>query len=531
MSHCFTNKESMRNVRNIILIFLTLFLSGVGFSQNQKGKAKKYIRNADFEMYNNNIAKALDLYQQGCALDTGNSQNAFKLGICMYTIRKYKKQSVVYFEKARRGGIMQADYYLGNLYHLGGKYDQAIATFQEYKDKVSKKDFSNASIDSLITECRTAIEFEQHPADVTIENIGKTINSEYPDYVPVISADESELIFTSRRAGSTGNLLDPLGDYFEDVYISFKKDSVWSLPRNISNNINTGTHDACVGLSADGELLFLYRTSDDLLSGDLYSSVFDGKDWTVPVKLPSPINSAEYTEPSIAMSTDGQTIYFSSNRPGGYGKKDIYKVIRLPNGEWSQPVNMGPSINTAEDEDALFIHPSGKTFYFSSKGHKNMGGYDIFKSELHEDGSWSEAENLGYPVNSADDDVFFVLSTDGKTGYYSSVKPDTYGGTDIYLVHFPDEDLGLDVFNGVVTMDDSVSQPLAARITLFDSKMNKLVGVYNTNKLTGKFIMIINPDREYFMKVESEECESYVGTVWFSAPGAAKKIKLKRKPK
>lgn len=503
-------------------------MSAMSFSQGIKGKAAKYIRNADIEIYNNNFQKALDLYQRAYNLDTTNAKAAYKLGVCMYSIRKYKKQSLPYFEKAHKNGIVEASYYLGNLYHLNGKYSEAMRAFQEYQNSVGKKEFSDAEVDFLIGKCKTAVEFEQTPINAEIENIGHIVNSEYPDYVPLISADESVLIFTSRREGSTGNQLDPFGEYFEDVYMSAKVDSQWTAPKNISCNINTSTHDACVGFSASGELLFLYRTSEDLLSGDLYSSVFDGKDWTVPAKLPAPINSLEYTEPSIAMSADGQTIYFSSNRPGGYGKKDIYKVMKLPNGEWSQPLNMGPSINTSEDEDALFIHPDAKTFYFSSKGHKSMGGYDIFKSKLSEDGLWSEAENLGYPVNTPDDDVFFVLSTDGKTGYYSSARKDSYGGADIYLIHFPDEDFGLGVFNGTVVTADSSYQPLTARISLFDFKTNKLIGSYNTNKLTGKFIMIIKTGKEYFMKVESEGYVSYVGKINPLTEEESEKIKLQR---
>lgn len=439
-------------------------------------------------------------------VDTNNAHSIFKLAVCMYQIRKYKQQSLPYFEKAKLLGMAESNYYLGNLYHLNMKFDEAVTAFEEYKNIPGKSRVlgTNQETDLLINKCRIAREFIQFPAKATIENIGSIVNSEYPDYVPVISADESILIFTSRRKGSTGNQTDPFGEYFEDVCISEKKDEQWASPKSISANINTATHDACVGLSADGELLFLYRTSKDLLSGDLYSSVFDGKDWTVPAKLPAPINSEKYTEPSIAVSADGQTIYFSSNRPGGYGKKDIYKVAKLPTGEWSQALNLGPVINTAEDEDALFIHPSGKTFYFSSKGHKNMGGYDIFKSVLGAEDNWSEPENLGYPINTTDDDIYFVLSTDGKRGYFASVRPDSYGSSDIYIAHFPDEELNLKVYKGMVVSADSADKPIAAKITLFDSKTNKVEGIYNTNQLTGKFIMIISADKEYNIRIEAQ---------------------------
>src|ERR1035437_2224024 len=503
----------MNRNKNIALIFLAVIAAGaISFAQGAR-KVKKYLRDADLEMYNNNFKNALDLYQRAYLLDSADSQVAFKVGTCMYNFKKYKQRSLPFFKKAQQAGILEANYYLGNIYHLSGKFEDAIQAFQDYKNSSGKKIFSNAEIDSLINKSKTAIEFVKRPVNVTIENIGGTINSEYPDYVPLISADESILIFTSRRKGSTGGLLDSMGEYFEDVYISQKKDGNWTAPRGISSNINTPTHDACAGLSADGEVLFLYRTSKDLFSGDLYVSVFNDMDWTVPEKLPPPINTENYTEPSASLLSEGQVLYFSSNRPGGYGKKDIYRAVKLGNGQWSKAVNLGPTVNTAEDEDSPFIHPDGKTLYFSSKGHKNMGGYDIFKTTFESNGHWSEPENLGYPVNTPDDDIYFVLSTNGKTGYYSSLRPGGFGGADIYLIHFPDEDLGLKVFKGMVVSGDSADKPLSARITLFDAATNKVEGIYNTNQLTGRFIMITSPGKEYTMQVESEGFISFADKI------------------
>ncbi|MBI2269208.1 MAG: PD40 domain-containing protein [Bacteroidetes bacterium] len=493
----------------LFTLFLSVLMAGsLSYAQNLKRKVKKCVRDAGIALDNNDFRKALELYQHAYQLDPKNAVLAFDLGSCMYSIRQYKRQSLPYFEQARKARIEEANYYLGNLYHLSGNFEDAIHAFQEYKNSIAQKKFSNKEIDFLLMKCKTAMELMRAPVNVTIENMGNTINSEFPDYVPLISADESVLIFTSRRKGSTGGLLDPFGEYFEDVYISTKKEGKWSLPQNIGGNINTPTHDACVGLSADGEMLLLYRTSKDLLSGDLYSSVFNGKDWAIPQELPSPINTKDYTEPSASSSADGQVLYFSSDRPGGYGKKDIYRVAKLPNGGWGKVLNLGPTINTAEDEDSPFIHPGGKTLYFSSKAHRNIGGYDIFKSTVDGDGLWSEPENLGYPVNTPDDDIYFVLSASGKTGYYSSFRQDDYGGSDIYLIHFSDNDLGFNVFKGKVegsaVAADSTGKPLAARIYLYDSKTNALEGIYNTNTLTGKFIMILKWDTEYTMRWESE---------------------------
>ncbi|MBI4932199.1 MAG: PD40 domain-containing protein [Bacteroidetes bacterium] len=521
--------------KNSFLFLCSLLLSlSVCFAQNEntgkkiQRKVLRYERKADIYFYNSDFQSAFSLYQQAYGMDTTNVQVSFKTGICLYNFKKYKQSSLPYFEKALRGGISDANYYLGNLHHLNGKFDEAIHSFVECKKKSDKKIFSDEEVDFLISKCKTAKEMIRTPLNVKIENIGNGINSEFPDYVPVISADESLLIFTSRRKGSTGNQLDPNGDYFEDVYVSHKKDSVWSVPKSISANINTPTHDACVGLSADGELLFLYRTSKDLLSGDLYFSSFNGKDWTVPEKFPSEINTTDYTEPSASISADGQVLYFSSNRPGGFGKKDIYKVVKLPNGEWSKAVNLGASVNTAEDEDSPFIHPDDKTLYFSSKAHKNMGGYDIFKTTFGEDGTWSAPQNLGYPINTPDDDIYFVLSVNGRTGYYSSARKSGYGSADIYMIHFPEEeDLGYSVYKGRV-VSDSADAPLYAKGTLFDLENEKLEGLFHTNSnpLTGRFIMILLPGKEYKMIVEAEGYVSFSGKISSDVSQSINTIKL-----
>lgn len=519
----------MSETKKIFLTLLSVFIAGsVLFAQNVRQQVRKNIRQAELELSSNNFSKALDLYRKAYQLDTANVQTAYKLGLCMYTMKKHKRESQYYFEKAQRAGILETNFYLGNLYHLQGKFEDAIRAFTVYKISARKQEFSNACIDSLVQKCKTAAELVNSAVNVSIENIGSTVNSEYPDYVPVISADESVLIFTSRRKGSTGGLLDPLGEYFEDVYIASKQDSIWTAPQSIGSNINTGTHDASVGLSADGEMLFLYRTSEDLISGDLYFSVFDGTNWLAPTKLLPPVNTKGFNEPSASLSSDGNTLYFSSNRPGGFGKKDIYKIVKLPNGEWGKAVNLGPGINTPEDEDSPFIHPDRKTLYFSSKAHKNMGSYDIFKT-VNEDGKWSEPENMGYPVNTPDDDIYFVLSTDGKTGYYSSERSGGLGGADIYLIRFPDENMKLGVYKGVVL--DSENLPLSAKITLHDAATKELSGIYNNNKLTGKFLMIVSPGKDYTMQVEAEGYQPFTGTVRAEIKQQLHTIKLQKSPK
>lgn len=494
----------------ILICFFLFSISSFSFAQKT---SKQNVREGDLYFYKYDYANARRYYANAWRMDSSDANLAFKLGVSIYDLKKFKLQSLRYFEKALSGKNHETKFYLGNLYHLNGRFEDAITMYSDYLNNKKKK-INDAEIKTLIEKSKTAMDMTAHPVNVKIENMGSVINSEYPDYVPVISADETELIFTSRRAGNTGGQLDVNGEFFEDIFISHKINGEWSNPAGI-NSLNRPTHDACVGLSPDGELLFLYKPSKDLRTGDLYFSTFAGKEWMAPVKLNPPVNTDGYVESSASLSADGSTLYFSSDRPGGFGKKDIYRATKLPNGEWSNLVNLGPVINTSDDDDAPFIHPDGKTLYLSSKGHKNMGGYDIFKSTYNkEENSWSETENLGYPLNTPDDDVFFVLSVDGKRGYYSSTREEGYGGSDIYIIHFPDAGLNLSVLKAMVVSADS-SKPISAKITVKETETEKLQGIYGTNPFTGKFIMILTPGKNYSMRVESttNEYNSFSDTI------------------
>lgn len=310
--------------------------------------------------------------------------------------------------------------------------------------------------------------------------------------------------------------MDPYGKYFEDIYVSTKVDQEWSTPIGLGDQVNTDNHDACVGLSSDGTTLITYKTNEVYTGGDLYYSELEGVEWQKPVKFGDNINSA-YLEPSASFTSDMNKLYFSSNRPGGFGDKDIYRVVRFPNGEWSLPQNLGPEINTEYDDDAPFIHPDGRTLYFSSKGHNTMGNYDIFKSDLNEDGTWSKPENLGYPLNTTDDDIYFVLSADGRRGYFSSGRPGGYGGQDLYVALLPGKVKNLTIIKGVVSVrdKDEASTPLSARITVRDAETKRIQGIYYSNSTTGKYLIIIPPNTKFALTVEADGCATYKQFVYY----------------
>ncbi|MDQ3193115.1 MAG: hypothetical protein M3Q58_16145 [Bacteroidota bacterium] len=502
--------------KHILILTLLVFAFQILFSQQINKDYVRQKRSADTFYDFNDFKKALEIYKELFIIAPQSSELNFKIGVCLFYMSNEKTEAIPYFETAAKIDQTDAFYYLGNLYHLESNFERALSAYNQYRNQKGEKSFLDQEIDRQIIITRNAIDLVRNPVNVKIENLGSVINSSNSDYAPVISADGTVLIFTSRREGSTGVLLDPYGEYFEDIYISKKIDDKWTEPKGISQNINTSGHDASVALSADGEKLFIYRTNQSLTGGDLYESTFDGNDWTQPVKLGSDINTEEGWEPSASISADSETLYFSSNRPGGFGGKDIYRVVKLPNGEWSKAVNLGPTVNSSYDDDAPFIHPDGKTLYFSSKGHNTMGGYDIFKTVKGEQGDWSNPENLGYPINSIADDIYFVLNVNGNEGFYASKKPSGIGKSDIYKVVLPDEDFELAVLKGSV--HNNTDLPLRADIRLIDEENNTIHGIYLTNILTGKFIMIITPGKTYRMIVEAEGYYPYSDIVGSHTP-------------
>jgi outer membrane protein OmpA-like peptidoglycan-associated protein len=337
---------------------------------------------------------------------------------------------------------------IGQAFQFGNDFDNAIAYYEKHKvkikeDAVIKKTNKNtlkailAEIDEKIAKCNNGKKYTNDPLEYSIKNLGKGVNSGHADYAPAINKDETIMIFTSRREGGIGiGNVDKDLQFFEDIYISEFKDGEWQPAQNIGTNINTEYHDASIGLSGDGKTLFLYKDEN---GGDIYVSTQrkDGT-WSKPEPSSSNINSS-YNENSVSISPDGQTLFFTSDRPGGKGGIDIYMSKLDKNGKWGKPTNMGAPINTSSDEDGPFIDYDGKTLYFSSRGHEGMGGYDIFVTEYDSTGKkWSEPVNIGYPINTPDEDIYFVKSGDRRFGYYASVKDGGVGEKDIYKVAIPD---------------------------------------------------------------------------------------------
>lgn len=360
----------------------------------------------------------------------------------------------------------------------------------------------------LIVTVFTVKAQEKATADVSkdsvnfiITNLGEDINSPYQDYAPIISADGSTMMFTSRRPIFKNDIIDKI-EGFENVYTSEYNDMIWKWgkPTMLESTVNQKSkNNSAIALSNDGQRLLLYRGAPD---GNIYESVLEGVNWSTPVKLPKPINSKKH-ESSASIAPDGRTIYFVSNRKGGQGGGDVWRCRQGING-WEEAENLGPVINTPQNEEGVFIHPDGKTLYFSSKGHGSKGGYDIFRS-VYENGAWSKPENLGDSINTTGDELFYCLTADGKTGYFSSARPGGQGEKDLYEVYFKTKRTGsgLTLLKGIVIDSDSFD-PIGAEIEISDNDKNEVIATVRSNSATGKYLISLPPGKNYGIAIKKQ---------------------------
>tara|TARA_B100000809_G_scaffold266457_1_gene329270 strand:- start:3930 stop:5936 length:2007 start_codon:yes stop_codon:yes gene_type:complete len=512
-------KYNMRKGNLLILVVLlsnlTLFgQNDVAFTKsNFKSKSAEFkialqqYQVGDLKYFGGNYNDALKQYLLANKFNSSSSNLTAKIGDCYVYLSKLEK-GINYLNKAYSLDENLDGYFIYQLaraYHLKNDFDNAIKKYQLSKIKKNKIEPKLINgIDQNIKACNYAKELIKIPLNVKVESLSEAVNSENEEYVPVITADESELFFTSRRSNTTGGNKDEgLDDYYEDIYYSKKENDKWTKAVNLGRPVNGYFHDATVGLSLDGQKLFLYRDNKKGV-GNILVSKKEGDQWSEPKELPEPINSKNQ-ETSACYSPSGNTIYFVSNRSGGQGGKDIYKASKNKKGEWGNVMNLGSTVNSVEDEDAIFLHPDGKTLYFSSRGHNTMGGYDVFKTENIK-GRWSKPINIGYPINSSADDVCFVLTASGDYGYYTSIKEEGKGKRDIYRVSFLDElnKPKLTLLKGVVS-DRKTAEKILATLEIYDNTKDKLVGTFETNSSTGRFMVSLPAGRDYGISVKKED--------------------------
>jgi len=392
-----------------------------------------------FTLGSGSYREAREYYLKAYGYNPDNAELNYMIGRC-YLFTDNKFESIQYIKKAyelKPDVSFDIHLMLGMAYHQILEFDLAIEEYNYFINHIHPKLRAGyqSQIDLFIQQCKNGKLLAAEPRRVVINNLGKGVNSIFDEYGPVMSSDGQEMYFTSRRKYSKKSEKSILDDkYFEDIYYSDLVKEIWSrakrLDKKVTGKTNT-TNIAVVGLSPDKQRLYIYKGNDN--SGNLYMSTLKKGMWTKPKSL-SKFNS-KYSEVSMCISSDESMLYYiSGNTKKGYGGTDIYISRKNIKGKWGKPENAGNVINTFFDELGVSLGMNDSVLFFSSKGHNSMGGYDVFQSSLSNVGLWSKPQNLGYPINTPNDDVFYDELASGKTAYYSSNRESGLGGMDIYKI-------------------------------------------------------------------------------------------------
>lgn len=498
------------------LFVFALFSLLVGVAAAQSKEVKKLIKNARKALSEADYDKAKDLYNQILDKDNTNSEIYFEAGLAYFNSEVEKEKSVNYFEEALKKSttdtIAEVYYYLGKSYHYIHQFDRAIYYYNEFRKFIAEGDAG----EFLSGDVNHMIEMSNHGKEllvtenkkITVENLGPAINSVFAEYAPVVKKDETLIIFTARKRGSTGGKFYHDSKYYEDIYVSpIDGENKWVTATKfdssgvyVSDKINSKYHDAAIGYNKDETKLFIYRDKDVW-----QSELVDGV-WQEPVRMNKNINTKGH-EPSVYITPDEKMLFLVSDREGGFGGRDIYLSQKLEDGTWGPVTNLGPQINTIHDDDAPFVGEDGKTLFFSSKGHNSIGGYDVFKTIMDESGKWTSPINLGMPINSAGDDIYYIVNADNTVAFYSSSRLLGMGDMDIYRVQLECRNLPNTEIRGLIVAGEK-QLPVGAKIVITDKETGKEMGVYTSDRFTGKYLMILPPEKTYLLDVVAEGFEA-----------------------
>ncbi len=450
--------------------------------------------------------QAMELLRQAIAKDKKFAEAYYRLGLVFLTIKNYPL-AVENFEK---GLSITTDpkkqkvfwYDLGETFLLTGNYGKAIDILTQFvkAENQNKQRLDKASL--MLKNAEFAIKNQAVKAKYQQRKLSDTVNRFAMQYFPVLTADEQELFFTRRLVGIGG-------DDDEDLVVSRKDpNGRWYSPVSISKNINSKFNEGTCTISADGrKLIFTSCTGrKGYGSCDLFESVKVGIDWSEPTNLGPNVNSYDW-ESQPSLSADGRTLYFVSDRRGGYGRRDIWYSTLNEHGQWTKALNLGTPVNTQYEEYSPFIHANGKTLYFASNGLVGFGGFDLFFSDRLEN-EWSVPENVGSPINDHEDQFSLFITADGKKGYYSheEMTPSGIPMGRLYEVQIPESQqikYRSNYVKGIVT-DKKTGKELKARIELFDINKNAIVSLVSSDSISGQYLMVLTQGSEYALYVNKK---------------------------
>jgi hypothetical protein len=523
-------------MRYIGILFLCVF--GYNLTYAQGGVYAEKFSKGNALFLKKNYSAALPALLEAFNTDSSSANINYKVGACYVELGGKGSGAVKYLLKAvadvsktydansstMKSAPPRAYYYLGLAYQQSYHFAEAATNFKTYKTFLTEADKAEKEeVGHHITQCNTAKMFIMAPNNARLINLGDSVNSKYSDYSILVSSDGTSAFFTSRRLGDKNNSALPDGEYHANIYTSGgQTDSTWSIAKIYNPSLNTFADNATCSLSPDGQVMILY--CNDGKGGALYQTRMGENDWDVPQKMGSDINSGG-NQTCACVSPDGNTLYFVSDRAGGYGGKDIWRCVKLPNGNWSRSINLGEPINTQYNEETPFMHGDGRTFFFSSEGHNTMGGYDIFFSQLLDSGRFSEPFNLGYPINTPDNELHFSLGPDGKVGYLNSDRPGGKGAEDLYKVYMPHaSERPLTVIKGQILAAPGEELSDDVHIIATDNASQQEVGDFKPIKATGKFTIIVPPGRTYTLSYQDDDKEFYKEVIDVPADAGYKEI-------
>lgn len=493
-----------------VIIILSLIITHVAFGQcNSKDyqKAQKLLQSSKVDFEKGDLKSAEKKLVEAINCDSTFTQPYYLLAE-LYSYQDRKEECISVLQKNYRVNYYEesdALYYLGMSHLFFGYYNEAKEDFDLLLKNTRVSGAKRNKANYLLEKTEFCISLVNNPVEFSPENLGAEVNSSFSEYLPTLTADEQTLLITvlEQKPGTKGNVLD---DFQEDFYISTFENGAWTKSKNLGPPINTSANEGAQTVSPDGQ--YIYFTAcmrpDSKGDCDIYISRKEGNGWSEPKNLGTQINSP-FRESEPTFSSDGRTLYFVSDRPGGVGGYDIWMSVKNDNGSWRRPVNLGRKVNTDGNEMSPFIHADNQTLYFSSNGHMGLGGRDIFYVRKDSSGEWKDPVNIGYPINTYEDESDLIVSAKGNMAYFSRTAEAGYGGKDIYQFELYNEarPVAVTYLKGIV-YDAKNNHKLEAALELIDLETEEVIIRTLSNPGTGEYLVCLPANREYALNVAKE---------------------------